>query len=33
METTVVYWGYMGVIGILEKRMEVTIFYWGYMGL
>ena len=28
METTIVYWGY---IGIMEKKMETTIVYWGYM--
>ena len=27
METTIVYWGY---IGIMEKRMETSIVYWGY---
>ena len=27
METTIVSWGYMG---ILEKKMEPTIVYWGY---
>ena len=26
METTIVYWGY---IGIMEKRMETTIVYWN----
>ena len=26
METTIVYWGY---IGIMEKNMETTIVYWG----
>ena len=25
METTMVYWGY---IGIVEKKMEATIVYW-----
>ena len=30
METTIVYWGY---IGIMEKKMETTIVYWGYMGI
>ena len=30
METTIVYWGY---IGIMEKRMETTIVYWGYSGI
>ena len=29
METTVVYWGY---IGIMEKKMETTIVHWGYVG-
>ena len=27
METTIVYWGY---IGIMEKRMEATIVYYGF---
>ena len=27
METTIVYWGY---IGIMEKSMETTIACWGY---
>ena len=27
METTIVYWGN---IGIMEKKMETTIVYWGY---
>ena len=26
METTIVYWGYMG---IMENNMETTIVYWG----
>ena len=30
METTIVYWGY---IGIMEEEMETTIAYWGYMGI
>ena len=29
METTVIYWGYMG---IMENRVETTIVYWG-MGV
>ena len=29
METTIVYWGYMG---IMEKKMETTIVYWGLYG-
>ena len=29
METTIVYWGY---IGKMEKKMETTIVYWGYIG-
>ena len=29
MATTIVYWGYMG---IMLKKMETTIVYWGYMG-
>ena len=30
METTIVYWG---DIGIMEKKMEATIVYWGYIGI
>ena len=30
METTIVYWGY---IGIMEKKMETTIVYWGYIDI
>ena len=30
METTIVYWGY---IGIMEKKTETTIVYWGYIGI
>ena len=30
METTILYWGY---IGIMEKKMEATILYWGYIGI
>ena len=30
IETTIVYWGN---IGILENRMETTIVYWGYIGI
>ena len=30
METTIVYWAY---IGIMDKKMETTIVYWGYMGI
>ena len=43
METTRVYWGYIGIIylgyrywgyiGIVEKKMETTILYRGYTGL
>ena len=29
METTIVYWGY---IGIMEKKMETTIVYWVHEG-
>ena len=29
METTIVYWGY---IGIMEKKMETTKVYRGYVG-
>ena len=30
METTTVYWGF---IGIMENQMETTIVYWGFIGL
>ena len=30
METTIVYWGY---IGIMVKNMETAIVYWGYIGI
>ena len=30
METTIVYWG---SIGIIENKMEATIGYWGYIGI
>ena len=30
METTIIYWGYNG---IMEKKMETTIIYWGYNGI
>ena len=30
METTIVYWGF---IGIMEKTMETTIVYWGSIGI
>ena len=30
MATTVVYWGY---VGIMENNMETTIVYWGYVGI
>ena len=30
METTIVYWGN---IGIMEKKMETTIVYWGNIGI
>ena len=30
METTIVYWGY---IGIMEKKMETTIVYWGFIWI
>ena len=29
METTIVYWGF---IGIMENQMETTIVYWGFIG-
>ena len=29
METTIVYWGY---IGIIENEMETTIISWGNIG-
>ena len=25
METTILYWGYMGYIGRMEKNMEITV--------
>ena len=33
METTTLYWGYMGSIGIMEKKMETTVVYWGTIGV
>ena len=30
METTIVYWGY---VGIMENKMETAIVYWGYVGI
>ena len=30
METTIVHWGYTG---IMENEMETTIVYWGYIGI
>ena len=30
METTIICWGY---IGIMEKKMETTIICWGYIGI
>ena len=30
METTIVYWGY---IGIMEYKMETAIVFWGYIGI
>ena len=30
METTIVYWDY---IGITEQKMETTIVYWDYVGI
>ena len=30
METTIVYWGY---IGIMENNMKTTIVCWGYAGI
>ena len=32
METTIVYWGYIGDIGIMGKNMETTIVYWRFIG-
>ena len=29
-ETTIAYWGY---IGIMEKKRKTTIVYWGYIGI
>ena len=34
METTLISWGYIGVIlGIMEKKMETTLISWGYIGV
>ena len=34
METTIVYWGYIGtIIGIMEKKMETTTVYWDDTGM
>ena len=30
METTVVHWGYMGIV---TKQMEISIVYWSYIGI
>ena len=30
MQTTVVHWGYMG---IMAKKMEASTVYWGYIGI
>ena len=30
METTMVYWG---SIGIMESKMEATMVYWDYIGI
>ena len=30
MDTTIVYWGYLG---IMEKKMDTTVVYWCYIGL
>ena len=33
METTVVYWDYIGgYMGMMENKMETTIVYWDYIG-
>ena len=29
METTIVYWGYKGIMG---NKMEATMVYWGSIG-
>ena len=29
METTTIYWGY---IGIMENEKETALVYWGYIG-
>ena len=29
METTIVYWGYTG---IMENKMDTTMIYWSYIG-
>ena len=30
METTKVFWGY---VGITENKMETTVVHWGYIGI
>ena len=30
METTEVFWGF---IGMMENRMETTVVYWGLVGI
>ena len=30
METTIIYWGYIGIV--VEKKMETTVIYRGYIG-
>ena len=30
METTIICWGF---VGIVEKKMETTIIYWGFIGI
>ena len=31
METTIVYWGYNGVILGMEKKMETMVLHWDYV--
>ena len=32
METTIVYWGYIGMMGKMETTLY-WILYWGYIGI
>ena len=29
----IIYWGYIGVIGIMEKTRETTLVCWGNIGI